>query len=280
MPYKTILMHCNNNRRIEPLLAATVTLAERFQAHLLGLSVVPPVAVIATGVPHGPPMVIDAHCQLYRAENPAMKSAFEAATQGRALTAEWREEEADVFGVAERVLQYAGAADLVVASQTDPQWPGSERLDVADRLAIESGRPVLIIPNAGVHDRIGENVLIAWNARREAVRAVFDALPILQGAKKVKVIWVNPQSERARAVDIPAADICVALARHGVTCEATEQIAPRASVGETLLAYAKEFAADFLVMGCYGHARLHEFVFGGASRHVLAHMSVPVLMSH
>ena len=280
MPYKTILMHCNDKRRIEPLLAATVPLAEKFEAHLLGLSIVPPLAIIASGAPIGPPVVIDTHCELYRAENPAMKSAFEAATQSRALAAEWREDDADVFGVAERVLQYARAVDLVIASQTDPQWPSSERLDVADRLAIESGRPVLIIPNTGVHDRIGENVLIAWNARREAVRAVFDALPILQGAKKVKVIWVNPQSERARAVDIPAADICVALARHGVTCEATEQIAPRASVGETLLACAKDFAADFLVMGCYGHARLHEFVFGGASRHVLAHMSVPVLMSH
>jgi nucleotide-binding universal stress UspA family protein len=280
MPYKSILMHCNSKRRIEPLLASTVVLAERFQAHLLGLSVVPPVAVIATGVPHGPPMVIDAHCQLYRAENPAMKSAFEAATQGRALTAEWREEEADVFGVAESVLEHARTADLIVASQTDPQWPGSERLDVADRLAIESGRPVLIIPNAGMHNRIGEKVLVAWNARREAARAVFDALPLLEGAKDVRVVWVNPQSERERAQDIPAADICVALARHGVKCQATEQVAPRASVGETLLACAKDFEADLLVMGCYGHARLREFVFGGASHHVLAHMSVPVLMSH
>jgi len=280
VPYKTILVHCNSKRRIEPLLTATVTLAERFQAHLLGLSVVPPVAVIATGVPHGPPMVIDAHCQLYRAENPAMKSAFEAATRGRALTPEWRVEEADVYGVAERVLQHARAADLVVASQTDPQWPGSERLDVVDPLVIESGRPVLIIPNAGVKKRTGEKVLVAWNGRREAVRAVFDALPLLQGAKDVRVIWVNPQSELERAQDVRAADICVALARHGVKCQATEQIAPQASVGETLLASAKEFEADLLVMGCYGHTRLREFVFGGASRHVLAHMSVPVLMSH
>jgi hypothetical protein len=103
------------------------------------LSIVPPLAIIATGAAIGPPVVIDSHCQLYRAENPAMKSAFQAATRGRALAAEWREDEADVFGVAERVLQYARAADFVIASQTDPQWPGSERLDVADRLAIESG---------------------------------------------------------------------------------------------------------------------------------------------
>jgi nucleotide-binding universal stress UspA family protein len=123
-------------------------------------------------------------------------------------------------------------------------------------------------------------VLVAWNGRREAARAVFDALPILRGASDVKVIWVNPQSERERAQGIPAADICTALARHGVKCEATEQVAPRGGVGETLLARAREMGADLLVMGCYGHARLREFVFGGASRHVLRHMPIPVLMSH
>jgi nucleotide-binding universal stress UspA family protein len=94
------------------------------------------------------------------------------------------------------------------------------------------------------------------------------------------VVWVNPQSERDRAQQIPAADICTALARHGVKCQATEQIGLRGGVGETLLACAKEMRADLLVMGCYGHARVHEFVFGGASRHVLAHMTIPVLMSH
>jgi nucleotide-binding universal stress UspA family protein len=280
MPYKTILMHCNNKRRMEALLDTTVPLAEKFQAHLLGLSVVPPVAVISTGPPHAPPMIIDEHCKLYRAGNPAMKSAFEAATQGLALTAEWREDEANAFGVAECVLPYARAADLIVARQTDPHWPGSDRLDVADRLAIESGRPVLIVPNAGLRKRVGEKVLVAWNGRCEAARATFDALPLLLSAKDVRVVWATPPSEREWARDIPASDICATLARHGVKCQATEQVAPHASVGETLLACAKDFGADLLVMGCYGHTRLREFVFGGASRYVLAHMSVPVLMSH
>jgi nucleotide-binding universal stress UspA family protein len=279
MSYRTILIHCNDARRIAPLLAATVHIAERFEAHLLALSVVPPMTVVSVG-PHAPPMVMDTHCELYRAENPMMRSAFEAATHSRALTAEWRDDEADGFGIAERVLQYARAADLVVASQTDRQWRGSERLDVADRLVMESGRPVLIVPNAGVHERIGEKVLVAWNARREAARAVFDALPLLQGAKDVRVAWVNPQLEHELAQDIPAADICVTLARHGVNCQATEQVAPQAGVGETLLACAQDFEADLLVMGCYGHTRLRELVLGGASRHVLAQMSVPVLMSH
>jgi nucleotide-binding universal stress UspA family protein len=278
--YKTILMHCNDKRRIATLLAPTVRLAETFQAHLIGLSVVPPIAVIATGVPDAPPMIVDAHCQLYRAENPAMRQAFEDAARGRGFVAEWRDDDAGAFGVADCVLPYARAADLVVASQTDPEWTGSDRLDIADRLAIESGRPVLIVPNAGMHERVGESVLVAWNGRREAARAVFDALPILQRAKSVKVVWVNPQSERETAQDVPAADVCAALARHAVKCEATEQVRPREGVGETLLAAAKDCGADLLVMGCYGHTRFREFVFGGASRHVLAHMSIPVLMSH
>jgi nucleotide-binding universal stress UspA family protein len=228
----------------------------------------------------GPPVIVDAHCELYRAENPAMRAAFEEATRGRGLVAEWREDDAGAYGVADCVLAPAYAADLVVACQADPDWPGTERLDIADRLAMESGRPVLIVPNAGAHERVGERVLVAWNARREAARAVFDALPILRRAREVKAVWVNPQSERERARDVPAGDICAALARQGVRCEATEEIAPRAGVGETLLGYAKAWNADLLVMGCYGRTRLAEFVLGGASRHVLAHMSVPVLMSH
>jgi nucleotide-binding universal stress UspA family protein len=280
MAYKTILMHCNDKRRIASLLAPTVSLAEKFQAHLIGLSVVPPVRVISMGAPDGPPIIVDEHCKLYREESPAMKSAFEAAARGRTFVSEWRDDEADAFGVADRVLQYARAVDLVVAAQTDPEWVSTDWLDVADRLTMESGRPVLIVPNAGTHASVGENVLVAWNARREAARAVFDALPILQRAKEVKVVWVNPQSEHDLAQDVPAADICAALARHGVKCQATEQVRPGAGVGETLLACAKDMSADLLVMGCYGHTRLRELVFGGASRHALAHMSLPVLMSH
>jgi nucleotide-binding universal stress UspA family protein len=280
MSYKTILVHCNDRRRIEALLTPAVSLADRFQSHLIGLSVVPPVVIVPTGAALGPPVIVDAHRELYRADNPAVRASFEGATRGRGFVAEWRDDDAGAFGVAERVLPYARTADLVIASQTDPEWPGSGWLDIADRLAMEAGRPVLIVPKAGMCKRVGERVLVAWNGRREAARAVFDALPILHGANDVKVVWVNPQSERERTQDIPGADICTALSRHGVKCQATEQVSPRGSVGETLMARATEMGADLLVMGCYGHARLREFVFGGASRHVLNHMPIPVLMSH
>jgi nucleotide-binding universal stress UspA family protein len=280
MSYKTILVHCNDTRRIETVLAPAASLADTFQAHLIGLSVVPPVIIVPAPAALAPPVIVDAHCELYRANASTMRAAFESATRGRRLVAEWRDDDAGPFGVADCVLPYARASDLVVACQTDREWSESDRLDVADRLAMESGRPVLIVPNAGVHSRVGERVLVAWNGRREAARAVFDALPILRRATNVKVVWVNPQSEREVARDLPAADICAALARHGVRCEATEQIAARGGVGETLMTCANDMSADLLVMGCYGHTRLRELVFGGASRHVLRHMTIPVRMSH
>jgi nucleotide-binding universal stress UspA family protein len=125
----------------------------------------------------------------------------------------------------------------------------------------------------------GGTVVVAWNGPREAARADFDVLLILQRARSVKV-WVNPQSERETTQVVPAGDVCPALPRRAVKREATQDVRPREGVGETLLGTVKGCNADLLVMGCYGHTRFREFVFGGASRHVLAHMSIPVPMSH
>jgi nucleotide-binding universal stress UspA family protein len=35
-----------------------------------------------------------------------------------------------------------------------------------------------------------------------------------------------------------------------------------------------------LVLGCYGHSRLRETVFGGATTRILRDMTLPVLMAH
>jgi nucleotide-binding universal stress UspA family protein len=225
-------------------------------------------------------VVVDTQCQAYRQESAKMKAAFEAAAGAHNLTSEWRDVEAGSDSVARVALRHVRSADLIVASQTDTQWLGTMHLDIADRLAVEGGRPVLILPNAGQHRDLGRNVLIAWDGRREAARAVFDALPLLRQAKTVRLISVNPQSAGEVAQDAAAQDICGSLERHGVKCGPVQTVGPRGGVGQTLLASAKEHGCDLLVMGCYGHTRLREFILGGASRHVLSHMTIPVLMSH
>ena len=213
MTYKTVLMHCNDNRRIKNLLAPTLIIASRFQSHVVGLSVVPPVSVIPVGAFEAPPVIVDAHCELYRQEVPAMRRQFEETMTGKPVTSEWRDADAGPFGVADVVLEHGRTADLIVASQTDDDWPAGGWLDVADRLALESGRPVLIVPNGQASAQIGNRILVAWNGRREAARAVFDALPLLKHASATKVVRI---SESDVAEEQVSPDICSALVRHGV----------------------------------------------------------------
>jgi len=278
MTYKTILVHCNDARRAESLLRPAIALADKFQSHLVGLSVVPPVSIASAGALEAPPMILDAQCEIYREQNPRLRQTFEDMTLGKSFTSEWRDADAGADNVARIVLEQARVCDLVVASQIDAGWASSEWLDVPDRLAMESGRPVLIVANAGAFAGIGTRVLVAWNGRREAARAVFDALPILKGSEAVKIVRI---AQHAGEHDVfPSQDVGVALARHGVKCGPTELIASQEGVGETLMSNAKAFRADLIVMGCYGHSRLTEFVFGGASRYFFKENEISILMSH
>ena len=161
------------------------------------------------------------------------------------------------------VTRHARCADLVIASQAASDsnvWS----LDVPDRLAMESGRPVLIIPNGGSFQPVPNRVVVGWTARREATRAMFDAIPLLKCADKVTLLEVDP--EPAQETMVYRAAACATLAHHGVICEAQAVVSSHGNAGDALLAYCDRTKADLLVMGCYGHSLLHEFVLGGASR--------------
>ena len=279
MQYKTILVHCNDRQRLARLLEPAVRLSAAFGARLIGLSVAPPIALIPAGMPGTPDtIVVDEHTKAYRKQNPAMKSAFEKATTAQNITAEWREKDAGTNTVARIVTRQARTVDLIIASQTASDWKGSLDLDIADRLSLDAGRPVLIIPNRGSHRPIPKGIVIGWTERREAARAVFDALPLLQRADRVTVLEVDPEQGPEAAENRVA--LCATLVDHGVTCEMETAQSCHGNVGDALLACCERIRADLLVMGCYGHSRLREFVLGGATRHLLTDMTLPVLMSH
>lgn len=134
-----------------------------------------------------------------------------------------------------------------------------------------------MIPYLGAQNTLGKRVLVAWDGRREAARAVHDALPLLQRAANVSVLAVNPPAHNDA---IPCADICQHLARHGVRTEAVSHQTANDNVGTSILSYATDLDADLVVMGAYGHSRLSEMMLGGVTRTMLSQMTVPVLMSH
>jgi nucleotide-binding universal stress UspA family protein len=122
--------------------------------------------------------------------------------------------------------------------------------------------------------------VVAWDAGREAARAVNDALPILRRAKAVTVLSINPQPSYDGYGEEPGADLAVHLARHGVKVEVQHSKGEEIGVGNAILSRLADHGADLLVMGAYGHSRLRELVLGGATRRILQSMTVPTFMSH
>jgi nucleotide-binding universal stress UspA family protein len=143
-------------------------------------------------------------------------------------------------------------------------------------VVMQVGRPVLLMPPGKKTELKLDDVVLAWDNGREAARAAFDALPFLRLAKKV---WIFGVDEAKRGFE-PEAEIAATLSRHKVKAEITHVSSDGMNTGETLFRAAKDHGAGLLVMGAYGHSRLSEFVFGGATRHVLRNLTMPVLMSH
>jgi nucleotide-binding universal stress UspA family protein len=278
MSYKTILVHLNGKRRAEAVLSPAVHLARHNNAHLIGLHVypnmpVPPIDMVYGAQP--PSSVISGQ----REEAETVGAAFAAATANQPFVAEARSLKVPHIELAGVVMDHGRAADLIVAGQADPDWDLSGLMDFPERLAVESGRPVLVVPYIGRYSEIGRNVVIAWKAGRESARAVFDALPILQAADKVHILEVK---ERADDVGVMAPDTAIAasLSRHGIKSTVQTSVAADISVGNDILSRLSDLNADLLVMGAYGHSRMREFVFGGVTRHIFRHMTVPTLFSH
>jgi nucleotide-binding universal stress UspA family protein len=279
MTYKTLLVHFPDEVRLTGLLAPAIGLARRFEAHLKGLAVLPPPIIEPALTPGGGTVVIESHRKAFAEEALRMKEQFEAATRDAGLRAEWVLDDAQPWTVGRKVAEHARVADLAVIGQSDPEWAVSAMTEGPEELVLKCGRPVLIVPSRGNHVDAGRRIVVAWNGRREAARAAFDALPLLQAAESVRVLWIRPDDGDLSG-DVPAADLATALARHNVRCEAAETARLDGGVGEMLLASVRDARADLLVMGCYGHSRFREFILGGATRQVLKAMAVPVLMSH
>jgi nucleotide-binding universal stress UspA family protein len=149
----------------------------------------------------------------------------------------------------------------------------STGLDRPEDVILSCSRPVLMVPYAGRRpDRIGENVLIAWNGSREAVRAVQEALPLMSASSAVTVLLVDPDED----ADIDLAEDLVAhLGRHGLQARTQvirHELATLA-VSETLLTQVAELDADLVVLGAYSHSRMRELILGGVTRDILRDMN-------
>jgi nucleotide-binding universal stress UspA family protein len=216
-----------------------------------------------------------------RAQNEnAAKAAvarFNEATRGTTLLTDVRTVAASEPGAPDIFARIARRFDLSVVAQAEPGKPRPGDA-VVEAALFGSGRPVLVVPYI---QRVGlklDRVMVGWDGSRSAARAVGDAMPFIVRAKATDIVIVA--SEAAKSDEMPGADIAHHLARHGAKVEVKRIVSTETDVANTILSHAADSSADFLVMGGYGHSRLREFILGGATRGILASMTLPTLMSH
>lgn len=151
---------------------------------------------------------------------------------------------------------------------------------LAEAVLFGSGRPVLIYPEAAdiVPDVGFGTVAIAWDGSARAARAVADALPVLRRAKIVRILVAT--DEKPRVVAGAAQSLVRHLKAHGIDAAVDERRADGQAIGKILADYVADVSVELLIMGGFGHARLREFILGGATASILASPPCPVLMSH
>jgi nucleotide-binding universal stress UspA family protein len=284
--FKDILVHLDEGTRSETRLKLAVDLARRAGAHLTGIFVtdIPGSDLFyGAGMPYagggGMSDIVNSLRADASARSDAIGQEFRDTIRREGLQGEWRVVEGDTVAL---LALHARYADVTILGQPNVEEPykGPSADAVLVNVMLSAGRPVLAVPYAGHFETLGERVLVAWNASRESTRAINDAMPLLRGAKMVTVLAVNPKHGIEGHGDVPAADIALHLARHGVRAEAAHTIARDISEGDAILSDAADIGVDLIVSGGYGHSRAREMVFGGVTRTLIQEMTVPMLLSH
>ncbi|WP_417675729.1 universal stress protein [Roseibium sp.] len=263
----------------QPAPKYALELGRQYDAHVTGLAIAfePVVPAFAAA-----PMPVDyleaAHEQAVGAAKDAQKQ-FDELARLSGDKSESRVEEILTGGPLESVLQHCRTTDLVVIGQTNPDTPEPMRELLIETVLFESGVPVLLVPYIGVSDYTPNNVLIAWDGSSTATRAIHAALPMLDKSDKITVLVVEKKKTEGTGGQ-PGAEIATYLARHGLDVTIDVVTNPQTGIADTLLNYVSDHGNDLVVMGGYGHSRMREFLFGGATREILEAMTVPVLMAH
>ena len=277
MACKAILVHVPLvDAKVQIKLAAR--LAKAFGAHLTGICSLTETAMLRSAVQNPfirlEPEKVEGLIEQESSEALAAETAFDTIADRVGVPHSWltgEGEDADLIVHASRLQ------DLAVVEQA--RDPSDLLWGPAVQIAL-SGHPALIVPRTWTSPDFGRRAVVAWNGSEQSAAAVRKAIPLLQRAEQVTVLAGTSRATFPATMRIAHLDVIAYLRRHGVTAGLKANDSPDEGAGEAILKLAAGEKADLIVMGAFGHSRFREWILGGATRHVLEHMAVPVFMSH
>ncbi len=274
---KDIVVNLTPGRPHDPAADYAISLAGQFGAHLTGVAFALEPAIPAGAMGGIAGDVIDsAIAEAERQANEAI-TRFEAAAKKQGVLSEHQMVTALVVDAVNRFGEIARHYDMSVVLQPDPDTNTANDLFM-ESVLFGSGRPVVIVPYIQRDPVKLDRIVCCWDGSATAARAIGDAAPLLARAKTVELLIVTNGRENKN--EEAGADMATHLARHKLNVTLQRITSADIDVGNAILSYAADKAADFLVMGGYGHSRWREFLLGGATRQILSSTTLPTLMSH
>jgi nucleotide-binding universal stress UspA family protein len=273
---KDIIVNIELERSRDGVYEYAISVAELFDAYLLGIAFGSLISIPNYFVPELPPHALDDMLQYSNRLAAAAVERFEASTKRSALSAECKLDKEINSSQAENFSTMARHFDLSIVMQSDENIDNGQLIESA---LFDSGRPMIVVPFIQRGGLTTERIICCWDGSSAAARAINDSLPILKKAAAVELFTVTNEKTDGKNGS-RSTEMANHLARHGVRVELTALPGADTEVANVILSHAADRAAGMIVMGGYGHSRLREFVLGGATRGILSTMTVPVFMSH
>jgi hypothetical protein len=273
--FRNILVHVKPLETSSPHEATAVAIAKAHGARLTGIATLRDVSMLKLLFPTES-ATSAARIERSYALAAAAEQRFRALAEAAEVPCDWLVAEGDAAEVLSVAARYH---DLTIVEQTD-LVADEIGFDVPETCVLSSGRPVLIVPNTGRFDRVGRSIVVAWNGSRQAAAALHGAMPFVAQAEQVLVVQGHGRASHPSVTRWPTFDLKRAISPHGAPVSVEPIGVEDGDAGSAILAAATRQAADLIVMGAYGRSWLSEWMLGGATRHVLIHMNIPVLMAH
>ncbi len=278
MGIKTLLVCLTTPEHTETLMKAAVPLAQRYGAHLIGLHTIEALLVYPGIAMHVPEPAFAAFNESQRAEADAIKEIFDKHTHAEEFQSEFRLLKAEAVSAAERMVESARAADLVIMAHEDKETDRFDQRKIQAQVIRESGRPVIVIPLGYDGPTIGNNILVGWSDTRESARAAHDVLNVTKDGATLTVLRAT-KAARDELTDFDGFDVTSMFARHGLKVTLEQRDPAGEGVAGVLNKVAFEKGADLIATGAFGHSRAYDFVIGATTYTLLRDAKVPVLFS-
>ena len=277
MSMKSILVPMESDAGMESVLSTAVLLARRHDSYIEGFSLRWTIdfALVEAFAAAQYERELETHAQRARQtfESFMRKNDVPRSSKGTtSLSFGWLDEPLSGETV---VGTYGRAFDVIVMNRPSADSPGLYRGALESGL-FESGRPMLLSPPTPPQ-RIGTNVLIAWNGSTEQARAMALSMPLLESADRVTMLTVTGGTE----VPGPSAGEMIRyLQLNGVRSQRLTVELGEQTTGECVLDTARRLGCDLLIKGAFTQNRLRQMIFGGATQHIMARATLPVLLAH